>query len=287
VAPALRRVLIISGVVLLFLILVGATYQGVATALERRRFPYPGRLIDAGGHQLHLYCTGEGTPTVVLEAPAVTMSAAWASVQAAVARVTRACSYDRAGLGWSEAGDAPFSPNAAAPELHGVLATAKERAPFAIAGAEFGAALARIFASRYSDETAALVLVNVPGATPERGTSTPSSRLVAVSPWLARIGLLRATRAFSSNVRGLPEPAAGALRAFLNRPDHLTRASGELARWNDAIALSEMSTLDRDLPVVQVEVAGTDRIGLLASRRNADEVTDAIVRAVMRVRSRR
>jgi pimeloyl-ACP methyl ester carboxylesterase len=287
VAPALRRVLITTGVVLLFLTLVGATYQGVATALERRRFPHPGRLIDAGGHQLHLYCTGEGTPTVVLEAPALTMSAAWASVQAAVAKVTRACSYDRAGLGWSEAGDAPFSPDAAALELHAVLATAEERAPFAIAGAELGAALARIFASRYSNETAALVLVNVPGATTARGTSTPSSRFVAVSPWLARIGLLRATRAFSSNVRGLPEPAAGALRAFLNRPDHLTRASGELARWNDVIALSEKATPGRDVPVVQVEVEGTDRIGLLASRRNADAVTDAIVRAVMRVRSRR
>jgi len=121
VAPVVRRALVTSGVALLFLLLIGATYQGVATAFERRRFPHPGRLIDVGRHQLHLYCTGSGTPAVVLEAPEATMSAAWALVQASVRRVTRACSYDRAGLGWSEAGDEPFTLDTAASQLHALL----------------------------------------------------------------------------------------------------------------------------------------------------------------------
>ena len=133
--PAVRRVLVTTGVAILFLILVGATYQGVATALDRRQFPHPGRMIDVGGHQLHLYCVGQGAPAVLLEAPATTMSAAWAWVQADVAKTTRVCSYDRAGLGWSEAGDAPFSAQQAPLELNALLATAGERAPFVVAGA--------------------------------------------------------------------------------------------------------------------------------------------------------
>jgi pimeloyl-ACP methyl ester carboxylesterase len=285
VAPLVRRVLVVAGAAILLLILVGATYQGVATALERRRFPHPGRLIDVGGYQLHLQCTGAGAPTVVLEASGATMSAAWARVQNAVAATTRTCSYDRAGLGWSEAGDAPFSPEDAAPQLHELLTKADERGPFIVAGAEFGAALARLYASRYPDETAALVLINVPGASVTVAAETPSARFLAFAPWLARTGALRVARTWSSSVRGLPEPAAGELRSFLNRPDHLARASNELSRWDRTVALSDAAALPRDLPVVQVEVEGRNRIGLLADARNANDVSDAIVRAVRRARS--
>ena len=108
-----------------FLVLAGATYQGVATALERRQFPHPGRLVDVGGHQLHLYCTGEGTPTVVLEAPAAGLSAAWGWIQPEIAETTRVCSYDRAGLGWSEAGDGPFEPAQVPVQLRALLEAAR------------------------------------------------------------------------------------------------------------------------------------------------------------------
>jgi len=287
VSPAIRRVLVTAGVVILFLILIGATYQGVATALERRQFPRPGRLIDVGGHQLHLYCVGQGAPAVVLEAPATTMSAVWGWVQADLAKTTRVCSYDRAGLGWSEAGDSSFSAQQTPIELNALLAKAGERAPFVLAGAEFGAALATLYAARYPDDTAALVLVNPPGASDRGTTSTPSVRFVALSPWLARAGVLRATRVLSASARELPQPAAGVLRSFLNRPDHLTRAGDELARWDETVALSQAATLRRGWPVTQVEVEGQDRVALLADRKNARDVTDAIARAVMRARSRR
>jgi pimeloyl-ACP methyl ester carboxylesterase len=287
VIPVFRRVLVTAGVMFLVVILVGATYQGVATALERRRFPHPGRLIDIGGQQLHLYCVGKGSPTVVLDAPAVTMSAVWVRVQLSVANVTRVCSYDRAGLGWSEAGDAAFTPQAAAEQLHSLLEKAGERGPFVVAGAELGALLARVYASRYPDEIAALVLVNVPGATIAVAGPRPSTRFLTFAPWLARVGLLRVTRTLSLSVRDFPEPSAGELRAFLNRPDHLTRAASELARWDDAVTLSEMAPLRRDLPVVQVELEGTDRIALLGNQRNASDAANGIVRAVMRARSSR
>lgn len=285
--PALRRLLVTTGVVVLLLVLIGATYQGVATALERRRFPHPGRLIDVGGHQLHIDCTGQGAPTVVLEAPATAMSSVWAWVQADVGKITRVCSYDRAGLGWSESGDARFAPQAVAPELNTLLGKADEHAPYVLAGAEFGAALATLYAARYPAEAAALVVVNPPGSYATRGASTPPPEFVTLSPWLARTGLLRASRTLSESARELPQPAAGVVRAFLNRPDHLTRSSAELARWDDTIMRAEAATLPRGLSVIQVEVEGNDRIALLANRRNAEDVTDAIANAVRRVRSRR
>ena len=283
---AVRRLLVMTSVVILLVVLIGATYQGVATGLERRRYPHPGRLIDVGGHQLHINCSGQGSPTVVVDAPATAMSSVWAWVQTDVAKITRVCSYDRAGLGWSESGDAPFAPQAVPAELNALLAKADEHPPYVIAGAEFGAALATLYAARYPADTAALVLVNPPGPYNTGGASTPSPQFVTLSPWLARTGLLRGTRTLSESARELPQPAAGMVRAFLNRPDHLTRAAAELARWNDTIRLSEAAVLPRSLSVIQVQVEEKDRIALLANRRNAKDVADAIANAVRRVRGR-
>jgi pimeloyl-ACP methyl ester carboxylesterase len=286
VLPLVRRVLTTTLVRFLVLVVVGATYQGVATAIERRRFPHPGRLIDVGGHQLHLNCAGRNGPTVVLEAPAMTMSSAWAWVQADLARTTRVCSYDRAGLGWSEAGDAPFAAQAVAEELNALLNRGGERPPFVLAGAELGAALATLYAARYPDDTAALVLVNPPGEFRNQAPA-PSPTFIRVAPWLARTGLLRATRTLTLSTRELPQPAASILRAFLNRPDHLTRAARELAQWDAAVMLSNNAELRRGLPVTQIEVEGNDRIALLANRRNALDISAAIDRAVRDVRAGR
>src|SRR5262245_34615418 len=210
----------------MFIVLAGVTYQSVATALERRQFPYPGRLVEAGDHQLHLHCTGKGTPTVVLEAPAAGMSVGWAWVQDDLAHLTRVCSYDRSGLGWSEAGTDGYRATRVPDELHTILERAGERAPFVIAGHELGASFGRMFASRFRGDTAAIVLID----DPSESASSSAPRLVRAWPWLARIGLLRVTRALSRHASGFPAESGGATRAFLNRPDHLTRGALEVAR---------------------------------------------------------
>ena len=114
-------------------------------------------------------------------------------------------------------------------ELHTLLERAGERGPFVIAGHELGAAFARMYAARFRAETAALVLIDDPSATTE---SSPRARprLVRAWPWLARVGLLRATGALSRHAAGFPDAPGGATRAFLNRPDHLTRGALEIAR---------------------------------------------------------
>jgi len=274
-----RHITFAVGGLITFIVLAGVTYQSVATALERRQFPHPGRLIDVGGRQLHIHCIGEGAPTVVLEAPAAGVSVGWAWVQDDLAKTTRVCSYDRAGLGWSEAGEGGFRAGRVPDELHTLLERAGERGPFVIAGHELGASFARMYARRYRSETAALVLIDEPES-PANGLP----RMVSAWPWLARIGFLRATRALSRHASGLPVESGGAARAFLNRPDHLTRAAVEISRLSDTVKLAD-TPFDGTLPVsLVVTTQPSQPPALLDSVDRAREVTRGIEEAVKRVR---
>ena len=285
VLSRVRRTLAMAGAILVFLVLAGATYQGVATALERRQFRHPGRMVDAGGHQLHIDCSGQGSPTVVLEAGAAGMSAAWGWVQPRVAAVTRVCSYDRAGLGWSEAGDLSYDSAAVAPSLNALLDRAGEQGPFVLVGQGLGAAFATVYASRFGDQVASLVLIDPP-ADAARQATINSTRLVNASPWLARAGVLSAMKIMSSNSAGLPDASAGALSAFLNRPDHLTRAANELSRWDETVARAQHAPLRDGLTVTRVEAAGADRVAFLTDRTHATIAEAAILDAVTRIRRR-
>jgi len=263
-----------AGLALVVLVaLAGATYQGVTTSLERRRYPHPGRLVDVGGHQLHIYCAGRGTPIVVLEAPASGLSASWSRVQAALAPTTRVCSYDRAGLGWSEQGDGPFDPDRVPLELQALLAGAGEKPPFVIAGAGLGAAFARAFAVRFPSTVEAVVLLDAPG--PGRASRDRASlgRLPGAMPWLARVGLLRAM----GGSRRSMEPA---VRSFMTRPDHLTRAGLELARWDDAAQLAD----DAALTAVRARIVSAELPAAISDEAGADAAVGAI-RQALRIRA--
>jgi pimeloyl-ACP methyl ester carboxylesterase len=215
----------------------------------------------------------------VLEAPAGGMSAAWGWVQTRVAKTTRVCSYDRSGLGWSEAGDRPYEPIVVAEQLRALLQTANERAPYLLVGHELGAALATLYASQFGDEVAALVLVDERPSGDLTERRARATRLVDVSPWLARAGLLRVTRVFSRRASGLPAESAGALGAFLNRPDHLTRTSRELARWDEAVNVAGAAPLRQGLRVVHVDT-GLREFSFLTNPAQADVVSDAIEKVV-------
>ena len=69
--------------------------------------PPSGQLVDVGGYRLQLACLGDGGPTVVMEAAIGETGLLWSLVQPAVAKLTRACVYDRAGYGWSDPSPEP------------------------------------------------------------------------------------------------------------------------------------------------------------------------------------
>jgi pimeloyl-ACP methyl ester carboxylesterase len=120
----------------------------------------PGELIDVGGRKLHLYCTGAGTPTVVLVAGGGAFSIDWALVQPRVSEQTRVCSWDRAGLAWSDPGPADETVEGTVADLHAVLQASGEKPPYVLVGASIAGIFIRAYQRTHPDDVAALVFTN-------------------------------------------------------------------------------------------------------------------------------
>ncbi len=134
-----------------------------AQAQERsdvRAYPPPGRLVDIGGRKLHLNCSGDGGPTVVLVAGGGAFSIDWALVQRKVAGTIRVCAYDRAGLGWSDPGPADETVEQTIGDLHALLRTAGEKGPYLLVGASIGGIFIRAYQRAFPDEVAGLIFAN-------------------------------------------------------------------------------------------------------------------------------
>ena len=135
----LRNVLLVEVILFLVLATVGAIYEGRSRARDQRLHPAPGKLIDMGGYRLHLYCTGEGSPTVVLDYGLSGSYLDWYFVQPEVARLTRVCSWDRSGYGWSDRSSNSQLPSDIAEQLHTLLENAGEKPPYIMVGHSLGA----------------------------------------------------------------------------------------------------------------------------------------------------
>ena len=123
----------------------------------------PGRMVDVGGRKVHIHCTGSGRPTVVLEGGGGAHAIDWALVQPQVAGSTRICSYDRAGLGWSDRGPAYETVEQMVSDLHNLLRAADENGPFVLVGASIGGIYIRAYQRTYPEQVAALVFTNSSG----------------------------------------------------------------------------------------------------------------------------
>ena len=120
----------------------------------------PGTFARVGGHRLHYRCEGEGTPAVIFDAAIAASSLSWSRVQPEVARFTRTCSYDRAGLAWSDARTTPLSMAALVNELRQVMQQAHLPPPYVLVGHSFGGLVIRAFARAHREQVAGLVFVD-------------------------------------------------------------------------------------------------------------------------------
>lgn len=127
---------------------------------DQAAYAQPQRLVDIGGRRMNLYCTGSGSPTVVLDAGGGSWSLTWRYVQPLIAQTTRVCSYDRAGLGFSDAGPMPRTTLAIVDDLHALLHRAGISAPYVLVGHSMGGYDMRVFADLYGPEVAGMVLVD-------------------------------------------------------------------------------------------------------------------------------
>jgi pimeloyl-ACP methyl ester carboxylesterase len=133
----------------------------------------PGHLVDVGGHRLHIFAAGEGSPSVVLEAGRPGWCVDWRHVQPGVAEFTRVCAYDRAGLGWSEPGPKPRHALQMAEELRRLLERSDLHPPYVMVGAAFGAHIVRLFHHFFPEEVVGMVLVEA--RHPEQDTRMPEA----------------------------------------------------------------------------------------------------------------
>lgn len=153
---------IVRGLVALAICLAasGFIYENISEARDRRFHRMPGRLVDVGGYNMHIHCTGEGTPAVVLDSGLGDSYISWSKVQPQIAKFTRVCSYDRAGLGYSDSSPRARTSNVMAEEMHTLLHNAGISPPYVLVGHSMGGFDVRLFASHYRNEVAGMVLVD-------------------------------------------------------------------------------------------------------------------------------
>ncbi|HET9590651.1 MAG TPA: alpha/beta hydrolase [Anaerolineales bacterium] len=180
------------------LMVLGVIYESGAKAADAKAYPPPGELVDVGGYRLHINCTGSGSPTVVIDAGQGDWSTSWRSVQEEVAKTTRICTYDRAGLGWSEAGPLPRDAAQFAKELHTLLQNANVPGPYVMVGHSLGGTSVRVFVSEHASEVAGVVLIDSmnPGQATQpyvqaQSQSDPQSQPFSLQAALARFGIAR------------------------------------------------------------------------------------------------
>jgi hypothetical protein len=154
-----RAVLIIAGLAVV-LIGAGVGYEEAGRHRDRNRYPQTGHSVDIGGRTLNIYCSGEGSPSVIFEGAGHTAGYAWIDMQAEVAKFTQACWYDRAGYGWSDPGPSPRTFRSIATDLHSLLHTAGLPGPYVLIGATAGAFHVRVFNGMYPSEVAGAVLIH-------------------------------------------------------------------------------------------------------------------------------
>ncbi len=189
----------ILAIALLSLVSAGAAYQWIGTRRGARACAAPGRLVDVGGRRLHVVTTGATGRSVLLESGIAASSLTWAHVQPRLAAFARVCSYDRAGLGWSDPDPRPRTLAHIVDDLDAVAAHAKLPPPYVLVGHSFGCFVVCGFAARHPERVSGLVLLDPPAASEWREPSRRQARLLArgirlshFGGLMARIGVVRA-----------------------------------------------------------------------------------------------
>ena len=142
------------------LLFAGFAYQQWGEARDAKLYPPPGQLISVGGHRLHLWCIGEGSPTVVMISGAGTPAVTLYPAQQRIAKVTRVCSYDRAGLGWSDPASKPMNLPDLVDDLETLLARGKVEGPLVLAPESFGGLIGTSYWARNPDRVAGAVMID-------------------------------------------------------------------------------------------------------------------------------
>ena len=215
--------LLLAGVAAL--VAAGFIYENVSENRDAVRFPAPGIRVDVGGRRLHLLCKGSGGSTVVMVAGGGTSAVVSYVLQDRIARFAHVCSYDRAGLGWSDPSPRQMTFDDQVDDLDRLLRRGGVPGPYVFVPESFGSLIVLDFAAKHPDRTAGIVFVD--GVDPqlwfpamvEQSTAAADARnALSLAAW--RMGLVRL--GFSKLAPGwvwrLPPQIKGQMIALYSRP---------------------------------------------------------------------
>jgi pimeloyl-ACP methyl ester carboxylesterase len=258
--------------VLALIAMAGAVYQIAGERADLGRHPPPGRLVEVGGRRLHVYCAGTtNDPTVIIEAGSGNDSTLWGGIVVQVASFARVCTYDRAGLGWSDPASTPMTLDDRANDLHAMLSGAGVSGPLILVGHSYGGYVVRAFARSKPDRVVGVVLVDAP----DEGYSFDlwglrHAREIRVRErrigWAARFGLLRfCVTQFPARfdpVKGVPPDVRGEMTALYLRSSRHFAMADEMASY-EAVPHAMRGPgglgLLGDLPLIVVSRGSRDR----------------------------
>lgn len=284
---AALAVVIVGAGALAITLVSGYLYERVQRARDGERFPQIGRSVDIGGRRLNIFCSGTGSPSVILESGATWAfydspktayesgaprpGYSWVRIQRELAKSTTACWYDRAGSGWSDLGPYPRDSASQARDLHALLQSAGVPPPYLLVAESSAAHDARVYTGFYPAEVAGVVFVN--GVHPDlfsaiRGAGGTGARVPgfvfhsqdAAAQLFNQIGLFR----LGQVNRPAPAPPKGLTDAEWNTVWHLARSSKtrsallqDIAAWRQSATQAKAAgTLgDRPLTVITSEEA--------------------------------
>jgi pimeloyl-ACP methyl ester carboxylesterase len=243
---------VLVGVVAMLLValLVGVLFQAIGSAIDRRRYPPPGRLVPMGDGHLHAYSEGEGEPTIILESGIAASSLSWRALQSDLAQFTRVISYDRAGFGWSEAAPTPRTIDNLVSELEKMIDALEIAGPLILVAHSFGSLIARRYCYRNLDRVVGLLLLDPINCEHWRTLPPKGKKQLALGAklsrrgaWLARVGVVRLSlMLLSVGARTLPKwiarMASGSVESVISRiTAEISKLSSELlpavrAHWS-------------------------------------------------------
>jgi len=158
-----KRIFLFILILIATLVLVLSFYGKMTQSSFVAQYPAPGKLVKVGDHSLHLNCTGEGPATIVFESGGGSWSHDWHNLQAEVEKIAQVCSYDRAGFGWSEKAESPRDFNNMVADLNQLLINGEVEGPYIFVGASLGGALVQLYAQKYPENVAGMLLLDARG----------------------------------------------------------------------------------------------------------------------------